>query len=277
LLFRRRRRDEVVLDDILQGYELPSFPAIVTELLARLSDPDVSMAEVAKTIELDPGLSVKLMRLANSAATGLRQPVTSIQQVATLLGRNQIESILISSSVKGAIPKPRSEVFDHVRFWRAAACRAVIATSISNIVEPRHRSETFTAALLQDMALPLLVDNVDGYAEVLAGWYAGEVIDLAEAEGARFGWDHAMIGAQMCERWGFPLSLADPISRHHTDDELELVGVRAVAPWHEVDEEAGRQAVIDYINGRPELAPLDADAMVDDALSRVGEVAALFV
>ena len=279
MLFKKRYRPRrsVDFDEVLQDFDLPSFPGIVTEILSRLSDPEVSMNSVGELIELDPGLSVRLLRLANSAATGLRRPLVSIQQAATMLGRNQIESILISSAARDSIPEPKADVFDSARFWRAAACRAVIATSIGAIVEPRHRSETFTAGLLQDMALPVLVDHVDGYAEVLHRWYAGDIGDLAAAEYDQFGWDHADIAAQMCRRWEFPPSLANPISLHHSgDQEHGLVGVHLVSGWHELDDDANRLMVLERIAHRQDLAHVDREELVDEALSRVGEVSALF-
>ena len=183
MAFRRRSKDRMsAVEHLLDGYELPSFPHVITDALGRLGNPDVSMAEVAGVLELDPGMSVKLLQLANSASFGLRNPVDSLHKAVTMLGRNQVESILISSATRASVPTPRSPVFDTARFWKTAASRAMVATSISAIIAPTRRSETFTAALLQDMALPILVDHIDGYDLLLKQWYDGDVTDLAAAE-----------------------------------------------------------------------------------------------
>ena len=266
-----------VIDEMLDGFELPSFPHVITEALGRLSDPDVSMAELAAVLELDPGMSVKLLRLANSAATGLRNPVESLRQVVTLLGRNQVESLLICTAARSSVPKSKSAIFNPPRFWRAAASRAVIATRISAVVEPTRKSETFTAALLQDMALPVLVDNVDGYEMLLARWYDGAVSDLARAETETFGWDHASVSARMGSHWQFPEPLLEAIGGHHDEGVPDvMLGVRLVSSWCEIDEEANRTAFLGRATKMPQLEDVDCEALLDDAMERVGDVAALF-
>jgi len=277
MAFGRRSKDRMsAVEHVLDGYELPSFPHVITDALGRLGNPDVAMGEVAGVLELDPGMSVKLLQLANSASFGLRNPVDSLHKAVTMLGRNQVESILISSATRASVPTPLSPIFDTARFWKTAASRAMVATSISAVVAPTRRSETFTAALLQDMALPILVDHIDGYDLLLKQWYDGDVTDLATAEQDEFGWDHAAVGAKMGAMWEFPEALLDAIALHHAGDDTEIVGVRLVAAWHEVNQEIGRSVLLAQATEIPQLQNLDCEALIDEALERVGEVAALF-
>lgn len=279
MVFNRRVRKRLAaVENLLGDYELPSFPHVIAEALGLLSDADVSMSEVASLLELDPGLSVKLLRLTNSAAVGLRNPVHSLHQAVTILGRNQVESVLISTAATASIPNPHSPVFDCSRFWKSAASRAVVATGISAVIEPTRRSETFTAALLQDMALPVLVDHIEGYDLLLKRWYDGEVIDLAAAEEETFGWDHASVAAKIGKMWEFPETLLNAIAMHHeVDDTTDMVGVRLVAGWHETDETRGRTLLLEQAARSPQLQEIDIEAIMDEALERVGEVAALFL
>ncbi len=277
MAFGRRSKDRMqAVETVLDGFELPTFPHVIADALGRLGDPDVAMSEVAAVLELDPGMSVKLLKLTNSAGFGLRNPVDSLHKAVTMLGRNQVESILISSAARASVPAPRSPIFDTARFWRTAASRAIVATSIAAIVEPPRRSETFTAALLQDMAMPVLVDHIDGYDLLLKQWHGGEIPDLAIAEQDQFGWDHASVGAKMGEMWEFPEALIDAIALHHGESDAEIVGVRLVAAWHEVDQEIGRTVLIEQAASIPQLRDHDCDALVDEALERVDEVASLF-
>lgn len=280
MFLRRRSKDRLAaVEELLEGYELPSFPQVITDAMGRLSDPDVSMSELVRVLELDPGISVKLLQMANSAAMGLRNPVDNLAQVVTILGRNQVESILISTAVRASVPKPRSPILDAARFWRAAASRAVVASGISAVIDHKRRSEAFTGAFLQDMAIPVLVDNVDGYDVLLKRWYDGDVdvADLAEAENEEFGWDHALVGSRMGAKWQFPDSLLNAVAHHHDHDDPDgMVGVQIVSGWHEIDEEASRNMVLERATLAPELQEVDVEMVVDEALDRVGEVSALF-
>lgn len=278
MLFNRRMKKRLAsVDHLLNDYQLPSFPSVIADALGKLSDPDVAMVDVARILELDPGLSVKLLRLANSPAVGLRHPVESLQHAIMILGRNQVESVLISTAATASVPRPASPIFDVARFWRSAASRAVVATAISDLVDPTRRSEAFTAALLQDMALPVLVDHVDGYDQLLKRWYDGEFTDLAAAEMDSFGWHHATVAAKIATAWGFPDPLLTAITFHHDHEEpIDMIAVRLVAGWHETDETVGRQYLLEHAANHHELDGVDLESVVDWALDGVNDVADLF-
>ncbi|MEZ5245785.1 MAG: HDOD domain-containing protein [Acidimicrobiales bacterium] len=272
----RRTRSGTSLDqvaELLDRFELPSFPQVAAEALQHLADPDVKMAEVANVLERDPGLSVHFLRLANSASLGLRSSVDSLDRAVVMLGRNQVESILIGHSVAGSLTS-RSPVIEAPRFWGTAALRAVLASQVALVLDPSRRSEHFTAGLLQDMALLVLSEQVNGYDTLLAAWYSGSVTDLVEAENDRFGWDHATVGAVMCRTWNFPEKLVIAVEAHHDDDD-DRSPSQLVAAFHEVDDEAGPTRFAARCAAAAELAP-QIDQLLDTARSQVEEVASVF-
>ncbi len=272
----RRSKSGTSLDQVasmLDEFELPSFPQVAAEALQLLADPDVSMAAVAAVLERDPGLSVHFLRLANSPSLGRRSPVDSLDRAVVMLGRNQVESMLIGHSVAGSLTS-RSPVIEASRFWETAAMRAVLASQIALVVDPSRRSEHFTAGLLQDMALLVLSEHVTGYDGLLADWYAGSIPDFADAENDRFGWDHATVGAVMCRSWNFPEKLIVAVEAHHDGDD-DRSPSQLVAAFHEVDEEAGPAAFASRCADAPELAP-QVDELLETARSQVAEVASVF-
>lgn len=273
-LLRRSQRSTLdQITGVLEQFELPSFPQVATEALQKLGDPDSNMREIAEVLERDPGLSVHFLRLANSAALGLRSSVDSLDRAVAMLGRNQVESILIGRAVAGSLTS-RAPVIETARFWGTATMRAVVASQLALLLDPSHRSEHFTAGLLQDMALLVLSENVDGYAELLESWYGGSVGDLPAAEVDRFGWDHAAVGAVMCREWNFPEKLIDAVESHHDDDDPRSPS-QLVGEWHETDLERGpatlavRAAHVEEISGR-------IDALLEASAEQAAEVAAVF-
>lgn len=278
-MFRRKKAKDRIEEvaEVLDDFELPTFPAVVTEALGRLGDPDVDLADVADVLVMDPGITAKLLSLANSAATGLKRPVNDLRQVVAILGRNQVESILISAAVRAALPNVQSPVFDSTRFWQAAAERAVIATAVTGRLAPAQRSEAFTAALLQDMALPVLVDKVEGYDRLLARWYEGDITDLAHAELDTFGWDHAAVAGRMGTMWSFPTPLLDSLTEHHDGlGQTVQDWTRLVADWREADGETSRDELVKKAVELPQLHGINCEELVDDALDNVDEVSSLF-
>jgi len=272
----RRSKSGTSLDEVaelLDQFELPSFPQVAAEALQYLADPEANMAVVATVLERDPGLSVHFLRLANSASLGLRSSVDSLDRAVIMLGRNQVESILIGHSVAASLTS-RSPVIEATRFWGTAAMRAVLASQVALVVDPARRSEHFTAGLLQDMALLVLSEHVAGYDTLLAEWYSGSIPDFVEAENDQFGWDHATVGAVMCRSWNFPEKLVVAVEAHHDDDD-DRSPSQLVAAFHEVDDAAGPASFATRCATADELAP-QVDELLEAARSQVAEVASVF-
>lgn len=65
---------------------LPANRLVVMQLLARVSDPAISLGELAGLIRTDVALSVSVLRWANSPLSGLRSRVDSIERAVVVLG-----------------------------------------------------------------------------------------------------------------------------------------------------------------------------------------------
>jgi c-di-GMP-related signal transduction protein len=52
---------------------------------------DAETTQLENVLKPEPGLTINLMRLTNSAATGLRTKITSIRHAITVLGRRQLQ------------------------------------------------------------------------------------------------------------------------------------------------------------------------------------------
>ena len=154
----RLRREQAQADggtglcDLLSGVELPTFPAVVMNAIEQLADPDVALDHVGDVLARDPGVSVQLLSVVNSAAFSPRNQVRSVHQAVVMLGRNEVESMLLSVAVHRSLPRDHAVGYEPDRFWAAAARRASVAVTFAEVVDPARRSEHFTAALLQDMA-----------------------------------------------------------------------------------------------------------------------------
>jgi len=269
---RRARRAADDLAAIVADFDLPTFPQVPAEALQLLADPDVTMSQVGAVVERDPGTSVHLLRVANSASSGLRSAVDSVDRAVAMLGRNQLESVLIGRAVVTSLA-PAHPVVDLQRFWATAAMRAVVASEVATLTDPGRRSEHSTAALLQDMAIVVLVDHVAGYDELLSQWYQGRIDDLAAEEADRFGWDHAEIAAGMARAWNFPALLVDAVATHHDDDQ-QSPG-QLVSGWHEVDDDRGPAW---FRERASHVAELEAhvERVLESAAEQAGDMSAIY-
>ena len=75
-LFGKKKSDpKEELRAVLGECELPTFPAVVANVLQRVRDDEASSSEISDLVSSDPGLSVRLLGTVNSAAFALRHRV----------------------------------------------------------------------------------------------------------------------------------------------------------------------------------------------------------
>lgn len=92
--------------DLIRSDRLHENSALVMRLLARLNDPSMPMNEVVYLVSQDAGLSFKILRYINSAATGLRVKVDSIQRAVVMMGLQRIRAWASLFALAGLAGRP---------------------------------------------------------------------------------------------------------------------------------------------------------------------------
>ncbi len=94
---------------LLKGRNIPVSQMARFKLMAFLYREDIDLEKVYDVVSRDAGLTVKLLKLINSAAIGLPARITSIQQAITLLGEKRLRrwlSIIILYDIsENSIPE----------------------------------------------------------------------------------------------------------------------------------------------------------------------------
>lgn len=274
---RRKKSDgATALKKVLGDAEVPTFPAAVVKTLESLRSPESSATDVADALSVDPGLSVRLLKLVNSAGFSPARPIASIDQAVAVAGFGAVESMVLSVGVSSSLPTVSVEGFDQRRFWLAASRRATTARAFAGVLHPGTASLSFTAGLLQDMAIPMLAVARPDYRRVLVEWHDGGA-ELHVLERAAFGWSHDEVAGWLCDQWDLPEGLRDAIAGHHDPAAEEVpVAVRLAAPLREVE----NQTTLDAITSRAtEEFGIEAERtaeLIETAASQAVEVAAMF-
>lgn len=122
--------------DLFQGYffcrprrvdqrRIPVVRQRILQLLARLSDPNVKVTELATIAQEDFSLSFRLLKLINSAQFGIRRNVSSIQEAIVMLGLDVVRSIATVIVLSGLDDHP-DELY-RLSLIRAKMCELIAA------------------------------------------------------------------------------------------------------------------------------------------------------
>ena len=97
-LFQGRYLQRPVL---LERRVLTPSQLLCVRLLGELADPDLPMTRIEQLVGSDPGLTVRVLRTANSAATGTASELTSLRQALVLLGPRRLRSWIVLALLDG--------------------------------------------------------------------------------------------------------------------------------------------------------------------------------
>ena len=110
--------NQEIIDQILSCPALPTLPAVAVQVLDLTRRPDVSMDDLAVTIQNDQGLSAKVLKTVNSSFYGVRRPCSTINQAIVMLGMAAVKNLALSFSLVSAVNQDGSSEFDFPSYWR---------------------------------------------------------------------------------------------------------------------------------------------------------------
>ncbi len=275
---RRKKVDpRAKLMEAIGTYDLPSFPAVVIRALREIRAADPNLGTVGDIIASDPSLSVRVLKMANAVGTGAGRTIGNVRHAVSMAGLASVESMVLGVGVQAALPSARVEGFEASRFWRAAARRAGTARAFANRLHPAQAMESFTAALLQDMAVPLLAHKRGGgYGELLEAWHGGED-ELHSMEHEEFGWHHGDVATWVCNEWQLAEDLAEMIGTHHSDDEACPAGVALVGYLRETDDAPGLDELVEVARSKYGVESDESVKAVTEGFAAGDDLARMFV
>lgn len=275
-----------VLEEILNSPTLPSLPAVAVQVLELTSDPDVKMSDLAELIQQDQALSAKILRTVNSSFFSLSKPCSSIEKALVLLGLGPVKSLVLGFSLVSSLKGEEADSFDYISYWRRGLYTGIAAKLFAESVLPIKADEAFLAGLLQDVGMIAMFRGLgERYVRVINSTEGGHG-QLAREEITAFEFQHADVGAMLCESWKLPQDLIIPVKYHERPTAAPQgvhVLVQCVAMGNVVHdaltEESGAEAIRTLYNRSKQWWSLPSDK-VDEVIRRstsaFDEIAGLF-
>lgn len=191
--------------------DLPTIPAIAQKILAIVDKDDTAADKMAKIIESDQSLTVRILSLANSAYYGRRAQIATVKQAVVVIGWVMLKQVSLGVLMSKALGVGKNRL----KFWRHSLMTAH-AASIAMERSGSRADVAFIGGLLHDVG-KLVLDSTlpDEYQKVQA-LLEESGSDVVAAERSIFETDHVEVGAWMAERWQFPPELVAAIRLHHT-------------------------------------------------------------
>ncbi len=201
--------------------DVKSFPQFVLETMRKLNDPTSSVSDVSKSLSRDEGLVLRVLKLANSAAYGMTRNISNISEAIALLGYKSVSNIVLAAQVYSTMDKGLSGyALDRGELWRHSLMVAYAARYIAKKTNNVSSEDAYVGGLLHDIGKIILNDYVRFGYGIIVKMVEEEHISFIDAELKVLGFDHAMVGAILTEKWDLPESYQTVVAYHHKPNEL---------------------------------------------------------
>ncbi|MDR3710242.1 MAG: HDOD domain-containing protein [Capsulimonadaceae bacterium] len=196
--------------------DLPSQARIAMAVTKLVNQNSASAAQVAKTISGDQVLTARVLKMANSAFYGAPRRISTLTDAIVLLGMRAIRDMAMSVSCQDLLDR---EVHGYsIRrgdLWKHSSCVGFAAQQLARRAKYSVAEEAFVAGLLHDIGKVIISHRLSDEFVEITRRSEEQGVAYYDAERMVLGFDHAEIGARMCERWNLPPQLVTTIRYHH--------------------------------------------------------------
>ncbi len=204
------------LDQVVrQVDDVSSLPNAVAHIIAITQNPLADVRDLSHAVSVDPAIAARLMRCVNSVAVGLRHPIQTLEKAISYLGYSQVRSLAITAAMSGVFRQSFSiGRYHRAGLWRHMASVGLTARTIATHMRHPNPDEVFLAGLLHDLGI-ILEDQYlhDRFAAMMREAPLG--ISQVDLEREHLGFDHALLGGCVAEKWALPEGVRETIRYHH--------------------------------------------------------------
>lgn len=254
---------------------MPAFPRSVQKILELTRNINCLPKDLVGVIEKDPVMTVKILKVINSAYYGLSNKITSVGQSVVYLGINTVKNLALGFAAVGILPRLNAAGFDIQRYL----LHSLLVGSIGRQLATQYAKgqadpgDCYIAGLLHDFGKAVFAQFMpEEFRDSLAKAME-EGISLHLAEQAVIGADHALVGAMLAQRWQFPDYMIDCIREHHNPDAPPSALMDCLRAANQI---ARKINVGDsgnpWIDGEPAAAPHRFGTDLDATIASLGDL-----
>jgi putative nucleotidyltransferase with HDIG domain len=254
-------------DLVSRNFYLVSLPEICIQLRALADSPYATAADIGEVVSKDPALTVRLLKLVNSAYFGLSRRIDTVSRAVNVVGMRELRNLSTAASATEVFTRVPGELVDMAAFWQHSVYTGLVARALARRCRVLHPERLFTAGLLHDIGrLLMLTELPDDVGRMeLARLNTGR--DSCEIEREMIGFDHAEVGQVLLRHWNMPPNLCTSVLYHHTpqhahDARLEAALLHIADLASHAAQESKDPATSQYYD--PYAALLDSDLMAGE-------------
>ena len=201
--------------------KLLSLPDVVIRANELMDSGEADIEDIAEVVALDPGLSAQLLKLVNSAFYSFPTKIDTISRAITVIGVNELRSLLLSASAVSVFNRIAPETVDMDDFWFRSVYVGLAAKQIA--ADRRKAEQMFLMGLMHDVGKIVLFNKDPDSANEILARHASPDQSMPEIEREVLGYTLSEVSAALLENWDLSESLWMPIKMMYENNPADAV------------------------------------------------------
>ncbi len=197
--------------------ELPPSPIVAAKLLELLRKPDLTIKELANAVSLDPVISARLLRIANSVFYEQMKQIGTVDRAIVTVGHNVLQNLALEYSLRST-----SKTYGVMerKLWENSIGCAVACRMLADHLTDIDKEEAYLVGLQHHIGKVVMINrDKDLYKQVLRIVESGQG-KLRDVERGLFAYSHEMVGAALLDHWNYPKWIVEVTLHHHEFESL---------------------------------------------------------
>lgn len=206
---------------------LVSLPEVCIQVNSMADDDCSSAADIAQVISQDPGLTARLLKIANSSFYRFPSKIETVSRAVTIIGMRELRFLVLAASAIRSFDRISNDDIDMASFWRHSVYCAVIARILAARCRVLHGERLFVAGLLHDVGSLVMLTRIPDLVQVMRFRAYQASMPMYQAEREIFDTDHGEVGAELMKMWRLPDSLQTAAAYHHEPQHAQEYALEA--------------------------------------------------
>lgn len=200
---------------------LPSLPQAYHKCCHLLEQEVTDSAALAKVVSTDPGMTMAVLRLVNSAFYSLPRKIERLDHAISIIGQDKFRDLILTASVVEAMSRLAGGEINMEAFWRHSVLTGLLARRIGLYCYLPNSERLHIAGLLHDVGQLIYFNLLGTKALKICELVSKLGIEPHIAERKVLGFTSHQISGALCRAWNLPDWLTETVENHHKPSNSE--------------------------------------------------------
>lgn len=191
---------------------ISSTPRIYSRLNDAINHPRTAIKDIARIISEDPGLTARLLKLANSSLYGFPK-IDSISRALTLIGTRELRDLTLATTVIQSFADIPEDQINVESYWKHCLACGTYARNIAVYLREPSVEKFFVGGILHDIGQLVMCALIPK--TVCTVYARGDQNAIFSIEQESLGFDHAHLGSELLSAWEIPQNITELVAFHN--------------------------------------------------------------